>query len=315
MQRCVLTMTVVVLASAGFAPAAEPPKPETPPRAPEMLKAYQALRDAVDLVESTHAPDVNVYIPESPDVWFGERRPRIGVVVRTSDFGEEPVGAVIDAVTPGGPADEAGLEAGDVITHVDGRPLAGETAGAGGHEEAAAELVEWSRGLNDGQTVTIEYVRDGRPATVTLEAREMMVIPRPPAAPRLPESWKHGGDGFRFFVEPSSWVFPSAWLDMELVALNPDLGEYFSSDRGVLVVRAPDDESLGLEAGDVILAIGGRDVRDPSHAMRILRSYEPDEELAVDIVRHGRSQTLVGTVPQPNVELFDGVPMWRSEDD
>jgi hypothetical protein len=32
--------------------------------------------------------------------------------------------------------------------------------------------------------------------------------------------------------------------------------------------------------------------------MRILRSYEPDEELSVDIVRHGRSMILTGTVPE-----------------
>ena len=32
--------------------------------------------------------------------------------------------------------------------------------------------------------------------------------------------------------------------------------------------------------------------------MRILRSYNPDEELTIDIIRHGRSETLTGTVPE-----------------
>jgi hypothetical protein len=95
------------------------------------------------------------------------------------------------------------------------------------------------------------------------------------------------------------WFLPRGWLDMELVAINPELGEYFGTDTGVLVVRGPaEDEVLGLASGDVILRIGDREVKSPEHAMRILRSYDPDEELTVDIIRRGRSQTLTGTVPE-----------------
>jgi hypothetical protein len=48
--------------------------------------------------------------------------------------------------------------------------------------------------------------------------------------------------------------------------------------------------------------------RQPAHTIRILRSYESDEELVLNIVRHGRSQTLTGTVPEPGVELVE----WRT---
>ena len=288
---------------------------ERAPEFNEALKAYQALQEAVDWVEVTHAPETNVVAPEALVPLFGHRRPRIGIIVRTSGFGDEPVGAVVEGVTPGGPADEAGLEVGDVITRVDGRSLVGNETGSAAKAMAGYELVNWSRGLEDGQTVTIDFTRDGTPATATIVAREIESVP---AAEYFSQAF--GGrvpapDGTRFIVEPPHWVFPSAWLDMELVALNPELGEYFASDRGVLVVRAPQDDSLGLESGDVILAIGGRDVRDPSHAMRILRSYEPDEELSIDIVRHGRSQTLVGTVPESNVELFGRAPRAPGVDD
>lgn len=95
------------------------------------------------------------------------------------------------------------------------------------------------------------------------------------------------------------WSILREWSDMELVALNPELGAYFGTDTGVLVVRGPlEDESLGLESGDVILRIGDREVKSPEHAMRILRSYEREEDLTIDIVRHKKSQTLTGTIPR-----------------
>jgi S1-C subfamily serine protease len=266
--------------------------------------AHKALQEAVERVRVLHAPEANVFFADGEALFLESRRPRIGVVVRTSDFGDEPAGAVIDAVTPGSPADEAGLRAGDVITHVDGRLLVDEEAGDVAKAVAARELVEWSRGLEDGQQVTVDYIRDGSPASVSLEAREMDTQPHLLHELRRPEL--RDGDLRRFALPPAHWTFPSAWLDMEMVALNPELGEYFNTDRGVLVVRAPSDDSIGLEAGDVILSIDGREVHDPSHAMRILRSYESDEELTLSIVRHGRSQTLTGTVPEPSVELFSG---------
>lgn len=309
-MKNVVVMMIVILGSTGGVVAGGAPDEEHDARVRE---AHEALQEAVELVRITHQPEDNVFFADGEALFAESRRPRIGVVVRTSDFGDEPVGAVIDAVTPGGPADEAGLRAGDVITHVDGRSLVGGDSGDVSKAVAGLELVEWSRELEDGQVVTVEYLRDGSPASVSLEAREMETSPRMLRSFRRPDL--RGGEARWVAADPVHWAFPSAWLDMELVALNPDLGEYFSTDRGVLVVRAPEDDSLGLEAGDVILAIGGREVRDPSHAMRILRSYEPDEELAVDVVRHGRSQTLNGTVPEPSVELFGRHPRWVDETD
>jgi S1-C subfamily serine protease len=86
----------------------------------------------------------------------------------------------------------------------------------------------------------------------------------------------------------------------ELVTLNPDLGEYFGTDEGVLVVSVPEESALSLEAGDVIISIGNRKVKSPSHAMRILRSYEADEEVTFEIMRKQRTTTVTGEVSELN---------------
>jgi S1-C subfamily serine protease len=83
---------------------------------------------------------------------------------------------------------------------------------------------------------------------------------------------------------------------LDLRKLNAELGEYFSTDHGVLVLDADQDSTLGLRAGDVILAIGDREVEDVSDVLRILRSYEEEESVSFTVMRQGREQRVEGTV-------------------
>jgi S1-C subfamily serine protease len=87
------------------------------------------------------------------------------------------------------------------------------------------------------------------------------------------------------------------WLDMELVALNPELGEYFGTSEGLLVIRTPRDGALNLRAGDVILRIGGRTPTSQASAVRMLRSYEEGETVEIEIMRQKRRTTVSGTIP------------------
>ena len=82
---------------------------------------------------------------------------------------------------------------------------------------------------------------------------------------------------------------------LELTGLNEGLAEYFEAEEGnVLVYDAEPDNSLGLRAGDVILAVDGRDVRDADHARRIIGSYEAEEELNLSVLRRGQPTELQG---------------------
>ena len=89
----------------------------------------------------------------------------------------------------------------------------------------------------------------------------------------------------------------SAWNGLEMVTINPELGEYFGTQEGVLVVKAGGDSALPLKGGDVILAIDGRKPTSPSHAMRILGSYDEGEAVKIDVMRRQRRTTVTWTVP------------------
>lgn len=68
-----------------------------------------------------------------------------------------PEGLYIQAVTAGGPAATAGLRAGDVITKIDGEPATSNV-----------KLQELTLTKKPGDTVPIDYSRDGKSATATV---------------------------------------------------------------------------------------------------------------------------------------------------
>jgi serine protease DegS len=84
---------------------------------------------------------------------------------------------------------------------------------------------------------------------------------------------------------------------LELVPITPRLGQYFGTDNGLLVVKAPPVQGPGLEEGDVILSIGGRAPESARHAFRILGSYQPKEKVKVEVLRQRKRLTLDVQIP------------------
>src|SRR5204862_452131 len=63
-------------------------------------------------------------------------------------------------------------------------------------------------------------------------------------------------------------------------------------------------DKAGLKGGDVITSIGGRKPANPSHAMRILRSYETGETVSIEILRKQKRMSLTWKVPAREDRFF-----------
>lgn len=88
-----------------------------------------------------------------------------------------------------------------------------------------------------------------------------------------------------------------AGFGLEVTELNPELGEYFSASEGLLILSVDkEDNTLNLAAGDVVLAIDGRDVEDQGDLWRILGSYEDSEAVTFTVVRKGQRQEVEGAI-------------------
>jgi hypothetical protein len=262
-------------------------------------------------------PRVRVETRDGPGGVYtsADSRGRIGVIVDTrADASGDKVGARVEGITPGGPAEKAGLKAGDVITRFNTTTLGGAQAEGGEDSGPGMKLIELARRLEPGDTVQIEYRRgtDARKATIVAEDLGGMAWTGRMEMPEMGDLMEgmpkiRVGPGTEF-----EFAFGSPWGGIEMVRLNPDLGDYFGTREGVLVVKAPEDSALSLKGGDVIVSIGGRKPASPEQAMRILRSYDVGETVTLDILRKQKHVTVSWKVPEHENRFFRG-PRTREE--
>ena len=207
--------------------------------------------------------------------------------------GEEPnEGVKIASVSPGGAAERAGLKTGDVLLAIGDKHLKAEA------DLSAREVLLQAMGeVKPGEKVQLRYRRDKKvdTATVTAEAPTDRFFATRPFAVR---GMTAPGIAAMPFPPPLAMmravgVFGSA----ELVPLTPKLGQYFGAEKGLLVVRAPADSRLKLEDGDVIVDIDGRTPTSPTHAFRILGSYQAGEQLKLGVLRMKKRMSFEVTIP------------------
>lgn len=218
--------------------------------------------------------------------WLDDWSRRTVIGVQLSPEGRD--GAKVMEVSPGGPAELAGVRAGDVITMVNGKAVKGD---------GAREVVRLLRGVEPESKVKLRVLRDGR-------TKDFEVVARPFSA----EAFVHrgdpppgvDGDAFRGPFGPFNFQFsPRGDLaGLEVTTLTPQLGRYFGTEKGVLVVRAPKGDIFKLQDGDVIVSIDGREPTSGSHITRILSSYQPGEQLTMRILRDRKPQELVVKLPE-----------------
>jgi S1-C subfamily serine protease len=250
-------------------------------------------------------------------------RAMIGVVFSDD---EDARGVRVDAVTPGGPAEKAGLRHGDIVASIDGKAIA-----EGDRDEAPSAL----RNLKVGQSVKLGIVRDGKRSELTVKAErrepynfafafdgdqpyfkqfdKLQALQRLDGDALLPPDFdkhvqerveramqqahvaEHAGEAASRALEHLR--FSSPWWGLNLTSLNPDLGGYFGSDHGVLVLSADTDALKPLKSGDVLLEIEGRKVDRPEDALRLMREHAGDE-VKVQVLRQHKPLTLSMRAPE-----------------
>lgn len=208
----------------------------------------------------------------------GAPRVGLGIVMGPN---ADAAGVKVAAVSPKGPAKAAGLQAGDVITSIDGKAVSGKDQA--GLKQARAALAN----LKEGQSVKIGYVRAGKNAAATLKAAKIepeMVVDRevrrmgPGPAPEM--------------------AYATRWHGLQMAEINPQLGRYFGAGSGVLVL-SPKKEFPQLQAGDVITKVDGRPVANARDVLINMRGRKEGEKINIEILRDRKAQTISVTAPKP----------------
>lgn len=147
-------------------------------------------------------------------------------------------GAFVARVRPDGPAEQAGLQKGDVIVSVNGKPV-----------EETRHVIDTVSAMAPGTRVEIEIVRDGKPRSLTVTLAE-----RP------------GADDDDATSEETRETTPVGKLGLQVQDLTPQIRRTFSISseiEGVVITGVTDlspADDKGLREGDVILQVNGEDV-------------------------------------------------------
>lgn len=265
---------------------------------------------------------------------FNRKRPMIGVVLGPSD----DKGVRLQAVTPDGPAAKAGLRSGDIVTRINDVTLDAP--------QAAARIGDAQRALGrleQGQQVRLGYERDGRAgeATVTVDLVSPFVVMGDVGGldglralerlgdldglagglvdldvERLRADITEGlGDVEKRIRVIGPMIAESVrfdawrWQGLRLAPLDADLGRYFGSEEGVLVLKAEGEGLAGLRGGDVIQQIDGEPVRTPREAMSKLSEAEPGQQVTLSLLRDRRRTDVALTAPtQPDISKWLAPP-------
>ncbi len=177
-------------------------------------------------------------------------------------------GAIVDQVTPGTPAAEAGLKSGDVITKVDGQPV-----------KDAADLTIRIGSFKPGDKVQLTYLRDGADKTVdvTLGALKNDKV----AAAEMDQN-----DSGRL-------------LGVELAPAKQVSG---AGDKGVVIVNVDPNGAAadkGLAEGDVILQVAGKPVSSPDQVKADIAAARQEGKKAVLMQVHTASGDRFVAIPFP----------------
>ena len=175
-------------------------------------------------------PQLQEYVARQMEYW-SDGRSRMGVTVGESKESGPVEGVIVTAVTPGTAAKEAGLRSGDIITAINGESLS-----AASSKEANTKVFDFMKGVEEGDILDVEYLRDGKVGRVEVEPRPVEMhafdfeMPEMHVSPEMAQQWK----------EKFVFAWPgNVWADMELAELSAGLSKYFGTDKGVLVVSAP----------------------------------------------------------------------------
>ena len=195
-------------------------------------------------------------------------------------------GVLITGVEKGSPADEAGIEDGDVIVEFNGSRITGTD-----------QLRELVADTEAGEKVIVKVLRDGETKTIALTVGEWSDDFTWQILGDLhsdSKDWHGLGRSVRAFMFKPR-------LGVQATELNKDLAPYFKTKtgKGVLVLEVNEEsvaEEAGILAGDVILSVGGEEVTSVDELRGLMEDYEEGDEFDIGVIRKGKKKTFKATM-------------------
>jgi serine protease Do len=207
-------------------------------------------------------------------------RSRIGVVIQelskelAASFGlAKPSGALINALDPKGPAQKAGLKAGDIILKVNGQEV-----------NSGGDLQRLISDMPPGKPLALDIWRNRAPAAVRVVPEELK---EEDSRIAQREYRKPGAQGEQSLAQ----------IGLRLQELTPMQLKQAGIDYGLLV-RAANGVAMraGIQPGDVIVGVGSEPLQSFAQLKKALEQVKKGGTVALQVMRQGQVQFVPLTV-------------------
>lgn len=257
--------------------------------------------------------DIDIDISSAEDGELVKTKAFLGVMLRkpsseeleAANLSGDTPGAYITEIIEGTKAEETELQAGDIITGLDGKPVAN-------YDEAVKVIGS----KNAGDAMEITYVRAGETQTTTAtlgerkqtghvvwtdeysgEVRDFQFHHRDPA--HDPHSPHYGNRDLHFFKMQGN-------ANKAFLGVTP--GAEGENGVGIDIVDGTAASEMGLQDGDVIRSINGTTTPNFDVLSETLGKFEAGDEVTIEYERAGAVQTATGALkarPEPKSEKFE----------
>ena len=205
-------------------------------------------------------------------------RGRIGVVIQevSKELAEslglaKTEGAIVSQVEKGGPADKAGLVAGDVILRFDGKTI-----------EKSADLSRFVGGTSPGASVKLHIWRSGKERELSLTVGQM-------AEEKVAKDTRSGG-------RAPAEALSNNRLGLALSDLSAEQKQSLKLSSGIVIEGVRNNTRADLQRGDIILAIIAKgvtqEVKNVEHFNREIASLAQNAPFSL-LIKRGEAQIFV----------------------
>ena len=170
------------------------------------------------------------------------------------------------------PAEKAGIKKSDIITHINGKEVLSSRA-----------FSKAIRSYSPGTTIDLTIIRDKK----TLHIKPVLTEHKERSYALFLQSDNDKFDVFRTF----NFSLSGNRLGVKTKELDGKLAAYFHTKSGLLVLGIAESSAAakaGIEEGDVIKSINGKDIKTRKDAESIISKIGKKDVLTLDILRKGK---------------------------
>ncbi|MCU1325812.1 MAG: protease Do [Bryobacterales bacterium] len=182
-------------------------------------------------------------------------------------------GAFVREVTPGGPAEKAGVKPEDVISEVNGKPI-----------RKNQDVIDMISDAPVGSTIKLGVVRDKKPLTLNVAVDERTKV----------HAALYGGKTPTPQGDDSGPEQVSARFGITIQPMTPALKERagYKGEGGVLLADVEQGsfaDDIGLAKGDIVVKLNRQPVNTPEDIKKIQSGLKAGDPVAFQVVRPLRS--------------------------